>query len=190
MLNRVRDMILRWAALRNVILLWVIFSGFSIIVFNFGFLSKLEKQSRGNIILDNTYYFYTVDHVNQLFTTFGNTGRTLYLLHLLIFDFIYPALFFVTNAVSLVCLLNYLIPAAKITNHIHLLPLVPAVLDYLENFGILFLLASYPNLHPGVVAMTSLATIIKLSLVNILFLLTIALTAGAFAKFIHRKIKQ
>lgn len=190
MLTLARETIYRLAALRNVILLWLVFTGFSVVTFNFGFLSKLEEHSQGNIILDNTFFFYTAGYVNQLFTTYGDAGRALYLSHLLVFDFIYPVLFFVANAALLVCLLNYLMPAAKITDHIHLLPLLPAALDYLENIGILILLASYPNPHPGVAAATSLATIIKLSLVNILSLLTVALIAGAFVKFVHRKINQ
>lgn len=190
MLAPARDVLFRLATLRNVILLWVVFTGFSIVTFNFGFLSKLKEYDQGSIILDNTFFFYTVGYVNQLFTTYGGTGRSLYLSHLLVFDFIYPAFFFVTNAISLIWLLNYLMPAAKITRYIHHLPLTPAVLDYLENIGILMLLVSYPNPLPWVVTATSLATIIKLSLVNILFLSTAALVAGALLKFIFRKISQ
>lgn len=190
MLTSMRVRIYVLANLRSVILLWMVFTGFSVVIFNFGFLSALERHSQGNIILDNTFFFYTTGDVNQLFTTYGDAGRALYLSHLLVFDFKYPALFFATNAASLVCLLNYLMPAAKITNHIHLLPLAPTILDYLENFGILMLLVSYPSPNPGVAAITSLATIIKLSLVNILFLLTAALIAGAFVKFTHRKISR
>lgn len=190
MLTLARETIYRLATLRNVILLWLVFTGFSVVTFNFGFLSKLEEHSQGNIILDNTFFFYTAGYVDQLFTTYGDAGRSLYLSHLLVFDFIYPALFFVTNAVSLICLLNYLLPAAKITKHIHLLPLAPAMLDYLENFGILLLLAAYPESHPWVVAITSLITIIKLSFVNILFLLTLVVAASAVIKFIQRRINQ
>lgn len=180
----------RLATVRYAILLWVIFIGFSVAIFNFGFLAELKLHAQGNIILDNTFFFYTGDYVNQLFTTYGITGRSLYLSHLLAYDFIYPALFFVANTVSLICLLNYLLPAAKIANYIHLLPLTPAILDYLENLGILLLLAAYPYPHPWVVATTSLITIIKLSLVNIIFLLTSALIACAFFKFIQRRIRQ
>ncbi|MBI3165602.1 MAG: hypothetical protein IPG44_08585 [Anaerolineales bacterium] len=190
MINSAYFLLHRSATARYAILLWVIFIGLSVVIFNFGYIARLEEHAQGNIILDNTFFFYTVDYVNQLFTTYGEEGRSLYLLHLLTFDFIYPILFFVTNAVSLICLLNYLLPAAKITRHLHLLPLAPAMLDYLENFGILLLLAAYPNLHPWVVAATSLITMIKLSLVNILFLLTVAIAAGAAIKFVHQKIKQ
>lgn len=190
MLTSLRKRIYVLANLRSVILLWAIFTGFSVVAFNFGFLSKLEEHSQGNIILDNTYFLYTVEYVHQLFTMYGGAGRALYLSHLLVFDFMYPALFFVTNAASLVCLFNYLMPAAKIINHVHLLPLAPTILDYLENFGVLLLLASYPTPHPGVVAATSLTTIIKLSLVNILSLLTVALIAGASIKFIHQKTRN
>lgn len=185
-----RDMLFRLATLRNVILLWVVFTGFSIVTFNFGFLSNLEEYARGNIILDNTFFFYTAGYVNQLFAAYGGAGRSLYLGHLLVFDFIYPALFFVTNATSLIWLLNYLMPAAKLTRRIHLLPLAPALLDYLENIGILTMLASYPNLPAGIVSATALVTIVKISLVNILFPLIVVLVAGALVKFIRHKIIQ
>jgi hypothetical protein len=190
MFTRARDTLFRLATLRNVILLWAAFTGFSIGIFNFGFLSKLEEYARGNIVLDNTFFFYTAGYVHQLFTTYGSAGRSLYLSHLLVFDFIYPAFFFVTNAISTIWLLNYLMPSAKITRHIHLFPLAPALLDYLENIGILTMLAFYPNLPAGIVSAISLITIIKISLVNILFLLAVALVAGAVIKFIRHKISQ
>ncbi len=189
MLNVIDNRIRKIANLRSVLLLLFIFVAFSIIIFNFGFIPALTQSSQGDDILDNTFN-YTPEHVHQLFSTYGDEGRRLYLSYLLLLDFIYPVLFALTNSVLLAYFFERLFPNVSFFRYLYLIPFVALLLDYMENIGILTLLLSYPNQMAGVVAMTSAITMLKLALVNLLFVVTLIALAGVLVKTVYHRLRK
>lgn len=189
MLHIIDRKIKNLANFRSIILLVFVFVIISIIIFNFGFIPAITQHSKGAEILDNTFN-YTPEHVYQLFSVYGDEGRRLYLAYLLIFDFVYPILFALTNTVLLAYLFEHLFPNTGFFRYLYLIPLVTLPLDYMENIGILTLLLSYPTQLAGVVAITSSITMTKLIAVNFLFFITLVAIISTLTKTVYYRLRK
>lgn len=189
MFNTLDSRIRKLAMLRNVILLFVVFVMFSVIIFNFGFIPAIMERSSGADILDNTFN-YSAEDVYDLFSTYGNEGRRLYLSYLLLFDFVYPVLFALSNSVLLAYILTGLFPDVRFLRYLYLMPFVAIVFDYVENIGIVTLLLNYPNQLVQLAAITSTITMLKLALVNILFVISLIALVGIIIKSAYRRLKK
>lgn len=189
MLNAIDRRIKKLANLRSVTLLVFVFIIFSMIIFNFGFIPAIAQHSEGVDILDNTFN-YTPEHVYQLFSTYGDEGRRLYLSYLFLFDFIYPILFALTNTVLFAYLFERLFPNTNFFRYLYLIPLVTLPLDYAENISILTLLLSYPTQMAGVVAIASSITMLKLITVNSLFFITLIALTSVLTKTVYHRLRK
>ncbi|HCR54057.1 MAG TPA: hypothetical protein DIW27_06545 [Cytophagales bacterium] len=124
-------------------------------------IPKVMTYSEGLPLLDMMPTGYRPEYVVQLFETLGEEGRSAYLYNQLPADMIYPLLF----AISYCLLLAYFLEKlSKLdTQWIYLcwLPLVAGAADYAENFGIISMLNSFPDVSSGRAALTNYFTVIK-----------------------------
>jgi hypothetical protein len=180
--NKIRGL----SSLRNVLLLVFIHVAASVVIFNFGFIPAISQLSQDFDILDNTFN-YTPEHVYRVFSIYGEEGRGLYLSYLLLLDFIYPILFAFTNSILLAYLFERLIPRVR---YLYLTPFIALLFDYLENIGILTLLLNYPTQLFVIAGITSAITVLKLILVNILFIITLIALAGVLIKALYHRLRK
>lgn len=189
MLHTIDNRIHRLATLRNVLLLALLYVAASALLFNIGLVPRLMEQSQGMGLLDNTFG-YTAERAYDLFETLGADGRQLYRTYLLAFDFLYPILFAVTNSVVLAYLLESLFGPNRFFPLIYLLPFPALLLDYVENICLLTLLWQYPTQLPALALFAEIVTAIKLSLVNVLFIITLVTLAGVLIKAASARLRR
>lgn len=144
-------------------------------------IPEVMLHSGGMKILDMMPTGYDVHYVNSLFTTLGTDGRDLYLTHQLPLDLLYPALFGLSSCLVLAYFLNKLKKLDSWLFYLCLLPLASGVFDYIENFGIISLLKSYPYISAPQVRITSVFTILKSVFTSIYFII-LSITLLALAK--------
>ncbi len=135
-------------------------------------IPRTMSHSNGMKLLDMMPTGYDLNYVSQLFDSLGEIGRRYYLTNQIPVDMIYPLLF----GLSYCLLLAYFLKKLKKLNapyiYLCLLPIIAGIADYLENFGIITMLKSYPDLTQGMVSTTSLFSVIK-SISTSLFFITL-----------------
>lgn len=124
-------------------------------------IPKTMNFSNGMKLLDMMPTGYDLDYVNKLFETLGEKGREIYLFNQIPIDMIYPFLFGLSYCLVFAFLLKKLDKFDTPYFYLSLLPIVAGVADYLENFGIISMLNSFPDLSQIVVRITNSFTIIK-----------------------------
>ncbi|PVW14731.1 hypothetical protein [Marixanthomonas spongiae] len=149
-------------------------------------IPKTMNHSNGLNLLDMMPAGYDLNYVGELFNSLGEIGRRTYLTNQIPVDMIYPLLF----GLSYGFILAYFLKKLKKLNapyiYLCLLPIIAGIADYMENFGIIAMLKSYPDLTQGMVSTTSLFSVIKsistsvffVTLIIILILLGIRAISG------------
>ncbi len=127
-------------------------------------------------LLDMMPTGYDLNYVVELFKSLGESGRQYYLTNQIPVDMFYPLCFAISYCLMLAYFLKKLNKLNTTLGYLCFLPVVAGVADYLENFGIIKLLNSYPNVTDIVVTTTNLSSIIKststtLSLVTLIIIL-------------------
>lgn len=124
-------------------------------------IPKTMEFSNGMKLLDMMPTGYDLDYVSELFSFLGENGRLTYLNNQIPLDMIYPLLF----GLSYCLLLGYFLKKLNKLNspykYLCLIPIIAGIADYLENFGIIRMLKSYPDLTEISVNTTSLFSLIK-----------------------------
>lgn len=152
-------------------------------------IPELTKYTGGIKILDMMPTGYDTHYVNSLFNALGVLGREYYLYRQLPLDLIYPALFGISSCLVLAYFLNRLGKFEGKLFYLCLLPLFSGLFDYGENFGIINLLRSYPNINELQVQITSIFSVLKSVLTTIYFIvLIILLLAVTKNKYFNRKL--
>jgi hypothetical protein len=176
----------KYASGRHVLLLFIITMIVYFIILFYS-IPAVIAQAPGMRLFDMSPRGYTPTYAETLLKAIGPIGRELYLKRQLPIDFIYPGLFAVTYTLMLVWLFAKRFDAKS---KIFLLVLVPAaagLFDYLENFGIILMLKSFPTISPTLVHVSSMFTILK-SVLTITFYLL--LCYGFILLFVKRKLIQ
>lgn len=127
---------------------------------------------------------YDPQYIAKLLNELGERGRQVYLYRQIPLDMIYPLLFAITYSLVLGYILNKLGKLANPYSYLCLLPVMAGFFDYLENIGIITLLATYPDPATGLCRMTSLFTVFKSLFTTFYFLILILFI---FFYFIRRK---
>ena len=131
--------------------------------------------SSGMRLLDMMPLGYDFNYVSTLFNQLEEIGRETYLTNQIPVDMIYPLLF----GLSYCFLLGYFFKKLNKLNtpysYCCLLPIIAGFFDYLENFGIIVMLNSYPNLIQFLVSTTNIFTIIKSISTSLFFIALIIL---------------
>lgn len=119
------------------------------------------RFSQGMKLLDMMPMGYDFDYVNTLFASLGIQGRNTYLTNQIPVDMVYPFLFGLAYCLIMGYFLKQLnslkIPFALLC----VLPVIAATADYLENFGIITLLNTYPDITQIEVKLTMVASLVK-----------------------------
>jgi hypothetical protein len=140
--------------------------------------------SKGIKLFDLMPFGYDLTYAGALLEKLGPEGREFYLEHQLPFDMIYPGL----SGIAYCLLMAWLFKKIKLIDkpaiYLCLIPLVAGLFDYLENFGIIVMITSYPSVSALQVAFTSTFTIIKSMLSAIFFVILIV----SFVVYLYKKV--
>ena len=152
-------------------------------------IPKTMGFANGMKLLDMMPTGYDLNYVKALFNALGDGGRELYLTRQLPVDMIYPLLFGLTYCLLLAYFLNKINKLNSPFRYLCLIPVVAGIADYMENFGIMALLKSYPNLTEMAVQTTNLFSVLKSMATTVFFVLLIIALVILGLKAIH-KIKS
>ena len=127
-----------------------------------------------------------MNYVTELFSSLGENGRETYLTNQILVDMIYPLLF----GLGYCLLLGYFLKKLNKLNipylYLCLLPIIAGIADYLENFGIITMLKSYPELTEITVKTTSSFSLIKSITTSSFFIVLIVMLIILGIRFIKR----
>jgi len=150
-------------------------------------IPKTMEFSNGMKLLDMMPTGYDLNYVSELFSSLGENGRRTYLTNQIPVDMIYPLLF----GLSYCLLLGYFLKKLNKLNtpftYLCLLPIIAGIADYLENFGIITMLNSYPDLTQITTKTTNIFTILKSSSTTVFFLFLIIIIISLGFKTITGK---
>lgn len=124
-------------------------------------IPKTMAHAGGMKLLDMMPLGYNTAYVVELMTKLGEAGRKSYLYYQIPVDFVYPFLFGLSYSLLLAYLLRRLQKLDTWMIYFCLLPILAGLADYLENFGIVYLLSTFPALPNGIIHITSVFSVVK-----------------------------
>ncbi|WP_136666486.1 hypothetical protein [Flavobacterium sp. H122] len=138
-------------------------------------------------IFDIRQFGYTYQEAIELLNNLGAEGRNIYLYRQIPLDLIYPGLFGISFCLILAFFLNKLNLLNTKLIYLTILPLISGGFDYLENFSIIAMLRSFPEVSQNLVIFASNFTIIKSILTTLYFLVLIfVLLKLGYKKILHK----
>jgi len=150
-------------------------------------IPRTMNFSDGMALLDMMPTGYDLNYVTDLFNALGKEGRQTYLTNQLPVDMLYPFLFGLSYSLLLAYFLKKLNKLKRPFTYLCLLPVLAGLADYAENFGIINLLNSYPELTETVVKTTNTFSIIKSMATSVFFAVLIIVLVLLGVKTIGRK---
>ena len=126
--------------------------------------------SNGMDLLDMMPAGYDSVYINTLFAALGENGRQVYLYRQLPVDMIYPFLFGVSYCLLTGYFLKRITKLSSAAFYLCFLPLIAGTADYLENFGIISMLNSYPNMSQILMDATNVFSIVKSMTTTVFFI--------------------
>ena len=146
-----------------------------IVYFTMIFVTIPKLSSAGNNlkIFDVRPAGYTFSEAFHLLNLLGENGRDAYLFQQIPLDLVYPGLFIISNCLIMAYFLNKLNVLNNTYISLTLIPVASGLFDYLENYCIISMLNSYPDLSENTVQVASFFTISKSVLTTIYFIVLI-----------------
>ena len=124
-------------------------------------LVRLKHMTGGVSILDMQFH-YSAQGAQDLLTALGPDGRSFYLWRILAaLDVVLPALFAAVLTVAMAVSFRGSVDERSPWRLVQWLPLIAALLDYVENVLIATLLVDFPTAHPAVAAAAGWTTTAK-----------------------------
>ncbi len=136
-------------------------------------IPKTMGFSNGMKLLDMMPTGYNLNYVNELFNSLGEIGRGTYLTKQIPVDMVYPLLFGLTYCLLLAYFLKKINKLIAPFTYLCLLPIIAGIADYLENFGIMAMLESYPDLTEVTVKTTNSFSVLKSISTSVFFIVLI-----------------
>jgi hypothetical protein len=173
-MKKLKDLINRNSKGKKVLVLFVLTN----IIYAFMLIITIPKTmgfSNGMKLLDMMPTGYNFEYINTLFDTLGEKGREVYLYNQIPVDMIYPFLFGISYCLLIAYFLKKLNKLNSPFFYLCLLPLVAGVADYFENFGIISMLNSYPDLSLFSTTATNIFTILK-SMTTTIYMVALIIT--------------
>lgn len=133
-------------------------------------IPKTMKFSKGMKLLDMLPTGYNIEYVNTLFSALGENGREIYLVNQIPVDMLYPFLFGFTYSLLILYFLKKIDKFKTPFIYLSFLPIIAAISDYIENFGIILMLNTYPNISRNVVNTTNAFSILKSTTTSMFFI--------------------
>lgn len=151
-------------------------------------IPKTMGFANGMKLLDMMPTGYDLSYVSKLFKALGEIGRATYLTNQLPVDMIYPLLFGLSYSLLLAYFLKKINKLNFPFTYLCLLPIIAGTADYLENFGIITLLKTYPELKENIVYATNIFSVIKSVSTSIFFSVLIVVIIVLGIKVFSRKV--
>ena len=148
-----------------------------------------SEFANGMDLLDMKPLGYSTEYVHQLLEQLGESGRHYYLTHQLPLDFIYPALFALSGYLTLVYLFKKTHFEHTNWSMLKWVPILAGTADYFENFGIIYLLKTYPEINSIASTLTASFSITK-SMSTTVYFSTLILILGFIAVQHYRVPKK
>lgn len=149
-------------------------------------IPKTMEFSNGMKLLDMMPMGYDLNYVSELFKSLGENGQKVYLTNQIPVDMIYPLLFGLTYCLLLAFFLKKLNKLNTPLIYICFIPIIAGIADYFENFGIIAMLKTYPELTEVAVKTTSSFSLIKSILTSVFFIVLITMLIILGIKFVRR----
>lgn len=178
-MNRIRKLVDKHSTGKKVLWLFIL-TNLVYVIMLVVTIPAVMHFSNGMQLLDMMPMGYDSEYINSLLGALGKEGRQAYLYKQLPVDMIYPLLFGVSYGLLIGYFLKKLDKLNSPLFYFCLLPVIAGIADYLENFGIITMLNSYPEMSQIVMGATSVFSIIKSMTTTVHFtvLLVILLILG------------
>lgn len=151
-------------------------------------IPKVMFHTGGLKIFDMMPMGYDQQYALALLEKLGAEGRRVYLYNQIPVDLIYPFLFGITYCLLLAYLLNKLNRLKAEAFYLCILPLFAGLFDYLENFSIINMLVSYPQLSDKAIHTATFFTVFKSLFSTISFVvLIVVLVIYGFNKLVVKR---
>lgn len=153
-------------------------------------IPKVMLHAGGLKIFDMMPMGYDQQYALTLLEKLGAEGRRVYLYNQIPVDLIYPFLFGITYCLLLAYLLNKLNRLKAEGFYLCVLPLFAGLFDYLENFSIINMLVSYPQLSDKAIHTATFFTVFKslFSTISFAVLIVMLVFYGYHKLFVKRKV--
>lgn len=189
MMNKFRKIIDKHLSGKKVLLLFVVTNIVYVIMLTIT-IPKTMIFSGGMKLLDMMPMGYDLDYVNALFSALGEKGRDIYLFYQIPVDMIYPFLFAITYSLLFAFFLDKLGKLDSVFFYFSLLPLLAGAADYFENFGIIMMLNSFPNISASIASLTNTFSMIKSISTTIFFIALLIIVVSFGIKTWYLRIKS
>jgi hypothetical protein len=165
------------ASRRVAALLMVVFMVLSIAVFP-PVIRRLNTLAGQELGLIDAQFSYSPQQVYQMEAAYGPEGRPLYILTTLIADTLFPLDYALLMGIFIVLTYRVAFPAFGLVRTLVWLPVVTALMDLLENTGIMLLLATFPQQVSLLAQATSFFTSLKWIFLSLSLVLVVAGVIG------------
>jgi hypothetical protein len=132
-------------------------------------------------------FVYTPEELYSSFEGYGEQGRMVYALGTATIDMVFPLASALFQGILITMLARRVFPSGPRWQRLNLVPSGAALLDILENLGLLVLLVGYPGRLTGLAAITAVVTVLKWTMVVLSFLTVVALALGMVCRVLSRK---
>ncbi|MDG1729750.1 MAG: hypothetical protein P8K68_03835 [Algibacter sp.] len=170
-MNRLNQFIERHISGKKVLSLFIITNVIYVFMLTIT-IPRTMAFSDGMKLLDMMPMGYDLNYVSELFNALGEIGRDTYLTKQIPVDMFYPLLFGLSYCLLLGYFLKKLNKLKTPYSFLCLLPIIAGIADYFENFGIVAMLSTFPDVTNILVSATNVFTIIK-SVSTTLFFITL-----------------
>ena len=185
-MNRLTKFIERRITGKKVLLLFILTNMVYVFMLTVT-IPRTVAFSNGMNLLDMMPMGYDLNYVSELFNTLGKNGRETYLTNQIPIDMIYPLLFGLSYCLLLGYFLKKLNKLKTPYSYLCLLPIIAGIFDYLENFGIITMLNTYPDLTNLLVSSTNIFTILKSVSTSLFFINLIIVLISLGISALNRK---
>jgi hypothetical protein len=138
-------------------------------------IPKVMDYAGGMKVLDMMPTGYDVAYVFVLFEALGDAGRHAYLYNQLPLDLIFPLLSGISFCLIIAWILKKFNKLDSNWFYLCFLPVFAGLFDYLENFGIITMLITYPDITLGLIKTTNVFSVLKSALTTMQFVVLIIL---------------
>ncbi len=130
-------------------------------------MPEAKAFSEGLELLDLKLNGYNLEYVHELFSTLGIQGRDLYLYLQIPVDMFYPGMFALTYCLIMGYFLKRTNKFDTPSFYLCYLPIIGGLTDYVENFGFISMLKTYPDITESTVRFFNTFSMIKMVTVSI-----------------------
>jgi len=151
---------------RNILILLLITVVFAVLIM--GIVQPQLLAASGGLPVLDMRFTYTYDEALNLLTQLGEEGRHLYSVMQLL-DTVFPAAYGLSMALALGLLTARLFPNSHTHALVLLLPILAALLDYVENILVATQIAAFPDLSASIISVAAIVTALKWTFLSLGF---------------------